>query len=162
MVLLTADYGLPTPTPITLSNVKDGTDEFIFDAQRLTGAERCQGISVRLFGVWFSDTSAWAPDADLIVENGTGRTLPVKLGRSSSFSTVAPPTGVIDLVGIFDQEDPDAGDGLVDGYRLWIMNAEGIQYPACVPAMSVRGLMLLGMLTTLSGIVFRQHRQCRT
>jgi hypothetical protein len=123
--LLQEDYGLPTPELIGLSDVKDDSDVFIFDAQRLAGAERYQGSLVRINDVEFVSSDDWGPDAELVLQDGTGRTLPIKLGLGEGFSAYDPPEGTFDVIGIFDQEDLNADDGLKDGYRVWVMNYDG-------------------------------------
>ena len=125
IVLLQADYGLPTPQVVTLSDVKDATDDFIFDQTRATGAEYYQGTLVRINGVSFVDAAGWGPDASLTIQDGTGRTFPVLLGRGGGFSAYPAPAGTFDLIGIFDQEDLDGSDGLTDGYRIWVMDYDG-------------------------------------
>ena len=123
--LLEADYGLPMPTLFTLSDVKDQYDEFIFDPQRLVGVEHYQAMFVRVNDVEFVSTQGWGPDAELTIQDGTGRTFPVKLGIGDGFSIHDPPTGPVDIIAIFDQEDYDPENGLMDGYRLWVMNYDG-------------------------------------
>ena len=123
--LLQADYGLPTPELITLSDVKDADDVFIFDPLRLVGAEHYQGTLVRVNDVGFVGTEDWGPDGELLLADDTGRTLPVKLGRGGGFSVYDPPPTPFDIIGIFDQEDLNSDDGYLDGYRLWVMNYDG-------------------------------------
>jgi len=118
--LLEADYGVPEPILVPLSYVKDENDDFIFDPQRLTGAEYFQGSLVRFPEVSFIDTSNWAPDAELVVQDDTGRTFPVKLGLDEAFTLCGPPAGPVDVIGVFDQEDYDPDDGYKSGYRLWV------------------------------------------
>ena len=43
VVLIQANAGLPDPQVITLADLKDATDDFIFDSTRLTGPEHYQG-----------------------------------------------------------------------------------------------------------------------
>ena len=125
VVLLVADYGLPAPEPISLSDVKNDDDEFVFDPNRLTGAEHYQGALVRISGLSFVGTENWGPDGELVVDDGAGHTMPVKLGRGGGFSVYEPPTAPFDIIAIFDQEDGDSNDGLTDGYRLWVMDYNG-------------------------------------
>ncbi len=125
VLLIEASHGVPTPTVITLADVKDESDAFIFDATRQTGAERHQCELVRINDVKFVDVDAWGPDVELHVTDGTGRTLPVLLGRGDGFEVFPPPTGTVDLIGIFDQEDLVSADGYKDGYRLWITHYTG-------------------------------------
>ncbi len=116
--LLEADYGLPTPELISLSDVKGPNDVFIFGQQRLAGAEHYQGTRVRVNDVGFVDPNGWGPEGELVIPDGSGRTLPVKLGRGGGFSVYDPPPAPFDLITIFDQEDTNGEDGWRDGYRL--------------------------------------------
>jgi len=119
-VLLAADCGLPAPTVIQLSDLEDAQDQYTFDASRQTGCEHYQGSLVRINGVTFVNPSLWAPEATLTIQDGTGRTFPVILGRGSGFTEFSPPASPFDIVAIFDQEDDDYdGDGM-EGYRLWV------------------------------------------
>ena len=117
--------GLPAPDVIDLENVKDAGDGFLFDPMRLTGGEHYQGSLVRINDVSFADDSGWGADGTVTVTDGTGRTLPVKLGTDAAFDVPHNLPGTFDLVGIFDQEDGDAGDGWTDGYRLWVTGYDG-------------------------------------
>ena len=128
VVLLQADFGLPAPQVITLSDVKDAADSFIFDPTRLTGAEHYQGILAQVNNVSFVSTANWGPAGDLVIQDGTGRTLPVKLGLGKGFSRYGPPSPPFDIMGIFDQEDPIGNDGYKDGYRLWAMDYDGSDF----------------------------------
>ncbi len=124
IVLLQADYGLPAPQVIQLSDVKDSSDQFIFDATRTTGPEFYQGSAVRIDDVSFTDTAGWGPGGQLTLQDGTGRTLPVLLGLGEGFTRYGPPSAPFDIVGILDQEDTTSGDGYKGGYRLWVMDVE--------------------------------------
>ncbi len=128
LVLIQAGAGLPAPTIITLADVKDAANAFLFDPTRATGAERYQATLVRINGVSFTNTAAWGPGASMTIQDGTGRTLPVLLGRSMGFRTFGAPTGTFDIVGIFDQEDKVTGDGWKAGYRLWVMGYNGTRF----------------------------------
>lgn len=125
LILLEADYGTPTPVALTLANLKDANDQFIFDPERLVGPEHYQGTLVRVSNVWFADSTAWGPNATLTITDGAGRTMPVRLGRGGGFEIYPAPSGPFDVVAILDQEDLVSGDGLMDGYRLWAMNYNG-------------------------------------
>lgn len=153
--LLEADYGLPTPELIGLSDVKDPNDAFIFDQQRLEGAEHYQGTLVRVNDVGFVDPNDWGPDGELVVQDGTGRTLPVKLGRGGGFSVYDPPPPPFDVIAIFDQEDTNGEDGWKDGYRLWVMdydgNGEVINSEACTGDLDGNGNVNLSDLAELLG-----------
>jgi hypothetical protein len=112
---------MPAPETITLSDVKNPDDTFVFAQDRLSGAEHYQATLVRFEGVTLVDPAGWGPDADgLLITDGT-LTLPLKLGLTG-FDEMQAPTGPFDVVGIFDQE----GWNLKGDYRLWVVNAEQI------------------------------------
>lgn len=129
VVLLQAGVGLPEPTVFALWQVKDATNAFLFDSSRLTGAEHFQGVLARLNGVTFVDTTNWGPDALLTVQDPTGRTFTVHLGRGPGFSSNPAPTGPVDLIGIYNQES--GGPPFDNGYELWIMDDVGGVTPSC-------------------------------
>ncbi len=118
--LVEAGVGLAQPELITLDDVKDADDNFIFDSSRQSGSEYYQGRLVKINNVSFVDANSWGPDATLLITDGQ-KTLPVKLGigrgiRPGSNNLSEP----FDTVGIFDQEG-----GLKDSYRLWVTNYDG-------------------------------------
>ena len=119
IVRIQQGYGLPAPAVITLSDLKDASDEFIFDATRQTGGERHQASLVRILDVELVDGSGWGTDADLQLTDATGRTLDIHLGLSQSFNETTAPTGVVDVVGFLNQASLDG----TDGYYLMVMNA---------------------------------------
>jgi len=119
--LVEPDVGLPRPEVVSLADLKDDQDRFIFDPERLAGGEYYQGCLIKIEDVNVVDPNAWAPDATLTITDGT-RTLPVKLGRGNgiyrgSYNLVQP----CDVIGILDQDSTS----LRDGYRLWVLNYDG-------------------------------------
>jgi len=119
--LLEKGVGLPKPEVVSLDELKDDQDRFIFDPARLVGGEYYQGRLIRIEQVSFVDAKGWGPNATLTVTNGK-KTLPIKLGRGSgiypgSFNLSQP----FDVIGILDQESTD----LRGGYRLYVMNYDG-------------------------------------
>ncbi len=119
--LLEPDVGLPKPEVVSLDELKDDQDRFIFDPERLVGGEYYQGRLVKIEDVNVVDPNAWAPDGTLTVTDGT-RTLPVKLGRGNgiyrgSFNLARP----CDVIGILDQDSTS----LRDGYQLWVLDYDG-------------------------------------
>jgi len=118
--LIEPAVGLPQPEVITLDDVKDGNDNFIFDANRQFGCEYYQGRLVKINNVGFVDANSWGLDETLSITDGE-KTFPIKLGRGwgirqGSNNLVEP----FDVVGIFDQEG-----GLKDSYRIWVLNYDG-------------------------------------
>jgi hypothetical protein len=119
--LLERGVGLPRPEVVTLGDLKDVDDNFIFDPTRQTGCERYQGRLTKIENVTFADANDWGPYGELVITDGV-KTLPVKLGRGNgiyagSNNLIEP----FDIIGIMDQESPN----LVDGYRLYVMNYDG-------------------------------------
>ena len=122
--LLEPAAGLPQPESITLSLVKDSSNQYIFNQTRLTGCEYYQGRLVRINDVNIVNPGNWAPDATITIVDGTGRTFPVKLGIGDGFTRYDCPTGQIDVIAIFDQES-SGYTVCTDGYRLWVPNYDG-------------------------------------
>jgi hypothetical protein len=122
--LIDAGVGLPQPELITLDDIKDENDDYIFDHTRQTGGERYQARLVRLKDVSFSDISDWGPGSFVEVTDGN-KTLLVKLGLGWGFTKYSPDDldDNFDIVGIFDQ---DGGDVKGD-YFIWVMNYDGNQ-----------------------------------
>jgi hypothetical protein len=119
--LVERGVGLPRPDVVALEDLKDGDDEFIFDASRQSGCEYYQARLVKIEDVYFTDANDWGPNAELLITDGT-RTFPVKLGLGNgiyagSNNLIEP----FDIIGIMDQESPD----LIGGYRLYVMNYDG-------------------------------------
>ena len=119
--LLEHGVGLPRPEAVTLDELKDDGDGFIFDPSRQTGAEYYQARLIKIEDVNFVDANDWGPDAELMITDGT-RTLPVKLGRGNGiYAGSNNLTEPFDVIGIMDQESSD----LTGGYRLYVMNYDG-------------------------------------
>lgn len=141
---LGATPGLPAPEMITLADVKDASDNDIFNQTRLTGGEYYQARLVRINNVSFSDPNLWGPDAKMKITDGT-RTLTCRLGMSNVFNSSSNLAGTFDVVGIFNQED-----GWTDGYQIWVMGYDGssdmlgiVPEPTCVTLMGISALALL-------------------
>ena len=119
--VLERGVGLPKPEVVSLDELKDEQDRFVFDPARLVGGEYYQGRLIKVEDVNIVDASGWGPDGTLTVIKGT-KTLPIKLGRGNgiypgSFNLSQP----FDVIGILDQESTD----LRSGYRLYVMNYDG-------------------------------------
>lgn len=127
VVLLQANYSVPEVQTVALGDLKDGSDQFIFDATRATGPEHYQGRLIKLEGVRFG-AGTWAPGQTMTITDGAGRTFPLLLGLGSGFTLYAPPTGTFDVVGVLDQEDGTGEDGYKGGYRLWAMDYDGAAF----------------------------------
>jgi hypothetical protein len=116
--------GLPEPEVITLSQVKDANDNFIFNQTRLTGGEYYQARLVRINDVNFVDANLWAPNATMTIRDNTGRTFPVLLGIGPGITVGSNNLLTqFDIIAIFDQEDTSSP--YTAGYRLWVTNYDG-------------------------------------
>lgn len=122
--LITPGAGLPAAEVVTLDAIKNGGNNYIFDATRMSGCEYYQGRLLRVEDVNVLDPQNWAAGGTVTVMDGTGRTFPVKLGLGKGFSRYGCPEGQIAVVGIMDQE---ASQYMVckDGYRIWVTDYDG-------------------------------------
>jgi len=112
---------LPRPEVVTLDELKDDSDGFIFDPDRQEGCEHYQGCLVKIEQVYFVDAKDWGPHAELIVTDGK-KTFPVKLGRGNGiYAGSNNLTEPFDIIGIMDQESTN----LTGGYRLYVTNYDG-------------------------------------
>jgi hypothetical protein len=119
--VLERGVGLPKPEVVSLDELKDDQDRFVFDPARLVGGEYYQGRLIKIEDVNVVDANGWGPDGTLTVTKGK-KTLPIKLGCGNgiypgSFNLSQP----FDVIGILDQEGTD----LRSGYRLYVMNYDG-------------------------------------
>jgi hypothetical protein len=127
--LVTANYGLPAPEVITLSNVmQPGGDPndwktwpAIFDQTRATGAEHYQGMRVRLNNLSLLTTNGWNStnvwgNRLCTVTDGAGRYFSLRHPR---YSLGIAPTNQFDVVGIFNQESGSGSQG-TNGYELFV------------------------------------------
>jgi hypothetical protein len=119
--LVARGVGLPQPEVVSLDELKDDQDRFVFDPARLVGGEYHQSRLIKIRDVSVVDANGWGPDGTLTVTN-VRKTLPVRLGRGNgiypgSFNLTQP----FDVIGILDQEGTD----LRSGYRLYVMNYDG-------------------------------------
>jgi hypothetical protein len=119
--LVQRGVGLPRPEVVTLDQLKDGDDRFLFDPARLHGGEYYQGRLIKVENVSFLEGGDWRADGAMTVTDGH-RTLPVKLGRGNGIypgsNNLLPP---FEVIGILDQESTR----LTDGYRLYVTNYDG-------------------------------------
>ena len=119
--LVKRGVGLPRPEVITLDDLKDDHDRFIFDPTRQTGGEHYQARLVKIEDVYFADANEWRPYGELVITDGA-KTLAVKLGRGNGiYAGSNNLTEPFDIIGILDQESPN----LIDGHRLYVMNYDG-------------------------------------
>jgi len=112
--------GLPQPEVITLSQVKDANNNFIFNSTRQTGGEYYQGRLVRINNVHFVNDANWGPNGKLIITDGA-RTLPLWLGIGPGITTGSNNLDTqFDVIGIFNQEN-----SYTAGYSVWVTNYDG-------------------------------------
>lgn len=122
--LIKPAVGVPQPEAITLDQVKDINDNYIFDSSRLTGCEYYQARLVRVEDVNVAGPENWGPGNTITITDSNGLTFPVLLGIGDGFTRYDCPVGQIDVIGIMDQES----SGYMvckDGYRIWITNYDG-------------------------------------
>jgi hypothetical protein len=148
--LVTSNYGLPAPEVIALAEVKRSDDSYIFDPTRATGGEHWQGMRVRLNNLTLLTTNGWnstnAFDARLCTAtDGTGRTFPLRHPR---YHLGAPPAGVFDAVGIFNQESGSGVQG-TNGYELFVQQV----IPQAVPSLGIAPKVTLSW--PVSGALFQ-------
>lgn len=143
IVVLQSGYGLPTPTPVHLSDLKTAGDAFIFDPTRQTGGERYQGELVELMDVQVASPQTWTAESLVAVTDGV-RTFTVRLGVSGSFdgAELFSVGERFNVVGIMNQSD-SGGQG---GYQLLAMDPGDF---ALVPEPTGALMMGLGALAAL-------------
>lgn len=133
--LITPAFGLPQPELITLADLKNGSDDFIFDPGRQSGCEHYQGRLIRINGISFVDPGNWGPGGELLITDGT-RTFPVKLGIGRGISAGSNNlAATFDIIGILDQEGGSFSGGWVgpfdNGYRIVVLNYDGNSLVLC-------------------------------
>jgi autotransporter-associated beta strand protein len=121
VVVLQHNYGLPAAAELTLSDLKNADNSFVFDsaAPRDSGAEHYQMSLIKLRNVHLTNSLLWGPNMDLKLTDDTGRNFNVHLGLNAGFYSYMAPGGTYDVTGIIDQE---SGNGR-DGYRLLTLDA---------------------------------------
>jgi len=123
--LLEPAVGLPEPEVVELSDLKDASDNEIFDATRATGCEYYQARLIRINEVQITNPQNFEPENTITIADGTGRTLPVLLGIGEGLSRYDCPSGTIDVIGILDQEALGNPPDCTTGYRLLVLNYDG-------------------------------------
>jgi len=119
--LLERGVGLPRPEVVTLDDLKDNDDEFIFDPGRQIGCEYYQARLIKIDDIYFADANDWDSNGELAITDGK-KTFPVKLGRGNGIYPGSNNLNeTFDVIGIMDQESSN----LTSGYRLYVMNYDG-------------------------------------
>jgi hypothetical protein len=127
--MVTKGAGLPKPELVTLSQLKDAGDNFIFDSTRQTGCEYYQGRLIKIKNAYFADPNYarqnWGPNAELLITDANAvKTFTVKLGRGNGiYAGSNNLTEPFDVIGIMDQESSSTNSMI--GYRLWVVSYDG-------------------------------------
>ncbi len=137
-------------TNITLADLKDSNNNFIFDQNRATGCEHYQGSLVHLDGLLLVDPQNWALNGTVTVKQTVGGnelTFPLKLGIDPALAAINASllaTTPFSLTAILDQED--SGSPYTDNYRLWLTSASDLGAAfAMVPEPASVALLSAGM-----------------
>ncbi|MBK7495384.1 MAG: hypothetical protein IPI28_08305 [Candidatus Omnitrophica bacterium] len=101
------------PVPYDIADLQQAQ---AFDPSRATGGEFYQGRLVRLRDVQLS-SGTWEQGGRVAVADVNGATISVALRGQTGLGTQPAPAGVIDLVGIFNQEDTSVP--YTGGYEIW-------------------------------------------
>jgi hypothetical protein len=117
--------GLPQPEEISISDLKDASNNDIFDSNRLTGGEYYQSRLVRIEDANIIDPENWEPGKTVTITDSSGRTFPVLLCLGAGISRYDCPTGKIDVVGILDQKGAGYPPDATKGYRLLVLDYDG-------------------------------------
>jgi autotransporter-associated beta strand protein len=121
IVVLQHNYGMPDAAQLTLGNLKNADNSFIFNpaAPRDSGAEHYQSALVQLTDVRLTNPLLWGPNMDLKLTDDSGRDIDVHLGLDVGFYSYMAPAGTYDVAGIIDQASANGRDG----YRLMTLEA---------------------------------------
>ncbi|MCD4728644.1 MAG: PEP-CTERM sorting domain-containing protein [Pirellulales bacterium] len=139
-----------SPDDFTLADLKDASDNFIFNEDRLAGCEHYQASLVSLDSLLLVDAANWALDGTVMVKQtveGIERTFPMKLGLDDDLASIDAElleTTPFSVTAILDQEDYDAP--YTGGYRLWLTNASNL---TVVPEPGSLALLVAGGLAAL-------------
>ncbi len=146
----------PTAAQITLADLKDDSDGFIFDENRLVGCEHYQGSLVHLDNLLLDDDPAnWYLNNVVTVRQGD-LTMPLQLGIDPELGWIDPfalTTTAFSVTAILNQES--GGGPHTGGYRLWLTSADGLQ---SVPEPSSIALAVMGCIGMIA-VVRRQRRR---
>ncbi len=149
----------PDVTSLLLSDLKDSSDNFIFDSSRATGCERYQGSLVQLDNLLLVDSSAWGRNGTVKVKQGS-LTFDMKLGLDPALDFInasALQTTPFSVKAILDQED--GGFPHTDNYRLWLTNADDLEM---VPEASSLALWVIGAAALgIATLRRRRHPEAR-
>ncbi|MEN6372405.1 MAG: hypothetical protein ABFD64_10375 [Armatimonadota bacterium] len=94
-----------------------------FDSTRSGGGERYQTRYTMLHGVQIS-SGTWGSGNLLTINDATG-SVGMFLSAQGDFNSYGQPSGKLNVVGIFDQEDNGVSP-YTDGYRIWVKRSSDI------------------------------------
>jgi len=151
----------PSVATITLADLKDASNDFIFDATRQTGCEHYQASLVHLDNLLLLDPENWALDGTVhVTQVGfEGRTFDLKLGIDPALATINAAmltTTPFSITAILDQE-AYSGDN-TEGYRFWLTNAQGLM---AIPEPSGVLLLLMAGAAIVAGLAGKSLRRQR-
>lgn len=107
------------PDPMLISSVSDCN---YFDQTRAGGGERYQTRFVMLHGVDVI-SGTWENNSLTTIADSTG-SVGMLLSAMGDFNNNPQPSGKLNVVGIFDQEDTTSP--YVEGYRVWVRNSSDV------------------------------------
>jgi hypothetical protein len=113
----------PAAASLQLTDLKDASNNFLFDETRQSGCEHYQGSLVHLENLLLADPVNWALGGTVTVSQGD-LTFPMRLGLDSALAAVNPITlhaRPFSVTAVLDQEDASAP--YTGGYRLWLTSA---------------------------------------
>jgi hypothetical protein len=148
----------PTAASLQLSDLKDASNNFIFDATRQTGCEHYQGSLVHLDNLLLTNPANWALGGTVVVKQGD-LTFSMLLGLDSALAAINPSdlqSNPFSVTAILDQEDTSAP--FTGGYRLWLTNAGDL---TVVPEPDTLALLATGVLAGLMLWRCRSRRHTR-
>ncbi len=147
----------PVASQISLADLKDENDNFIFDELRSTGCEHYQGSLVHLDNLLLVDTdpAKWTLNNVVTVRQGD-LTMPMQLGIDPDLGWIDPyqlTTTPFSVTAILNQES--GGGPHTGGYRLWLTSAGNLNP---VPEPGTWVLALLGFIGCGAMVRRKNHR----
>jgi len=143
VTILQKGVGMPEPKLIPSISACN-----YFDQTRAGGGEKYQTQWCRISNVQIV-SGAWGNDAELTISDGTGE-LTMKLSSQGDFDSYSAPSGKFDVIGIFDQEDPELP--YHDNYRIWVK-----KYKHIIPRIEVRKAVKIQWLSA-AGVTYQVYR----
>jgi hypothetical protein len=133
-----------------------------FDQTRAGGGEKYQTQWCRLnnveivsgtWGNYLEDDDGNVIKGDLTIADGSGELI-MHLSREGDFDAYQAPAGKFDVIGIFDQEDPEeyVGDAFHENYRIWVK-----KYKYVIPKIEIHRAVRVEW-TSAAGVTYRVYR----